>query len=246
MAEKDPFAEFGSPLEEEEDEFAEFGAPIRDLPIDRREQGVSFLERRMLSGDADTGDKIAYLQGRGYIAEEDKETGALKVRKPEDKSWKVVDPIGIQSIGDAFHSVLDVAKGEVAGVPLGAAGGAVAGKAAQLAVKAAPKVAEKLPSVRIAKGLWSRIKGLLDEAPTVSKSGKVTEKVVQKADEAVEAAAKKMSDAERRALQETRLQARESRLQEQAARKRPKSFAEQIMETEPQRLQRQAFDKQFK
>lgn len=170
----DPFAEFAQfevteePLEEKEaavadpepeaDQFAEFAefevkddpkAPeTKRLPV-KQEQGVSMLERSavhmlregMFLGDSQN--QIEYLQSQGYVAE--REGDIIKVRRPADKEWRVVDPKGLTSVGDAvqdlWEAVPDIAMMAVA--PAAAKGAGMAVKGAGKAIGTGAKTVGK-------------------------------------------------------------------------------------------------------
>lgn len=172
---EDAFKEFEAPAKEPADPFAQFEAPEPPKMPVVQEQGVGYFERstvNMLSGSPD--EQIKYLQSEGYIAEAGPE-GMIKVRRPEDKQWKVVDPEGLTSIGDAIQDAQEalpeiamfVASGGPAGAGLKAAGGT--------AVKAGSKLLKP-----VLKGSMSIADRILSISPTY-KAGKAVVKGAAKA-----------------------------------------------------------------
>jgi hypothetical protein len=95
----------------------------------------------MLKGSPEK--QVEFLESEGYVAE--LEGDVIKVRKKEDKEWKVVDPKGLVTIGDALHDIVEA-------IPLTEIGMAVAGggpskaalKAAAGAVGTGAKAAGKV------------------------------------------------------------------------------------------------------
>ena len=124
-----------------------------------QEQGVSVAERMAvgaLSGDRDT--QLDFLKKAGYMAEQGP-NDTIKVRRPDDKEWKVVDPEGLTSIGDALQDVKEA-------IPAAAAtivGAGPAGTAVKSSVKFIPSIMKRIinlsPTVRGAKKAASTILG---------------------------------------------------------------------------------------
>lgn len=204
---KDPFAEFViTPPEEQEtavatepdtapDVFSEFeikeGAPKADPFVEFiveappapelptvQEQGVSVLDRNLIHAMRGSPELQAnYLKEQGYLTEPGAE-GTIKVRRPEDKQWKVVDPKGLTSIGDALQDANEA----IPDIAMMLAGGGLAGTAAKAGGKAAvsaakkfgPKIIDRLlsisPSYRMGKSALKLAKGLKGKLDKVDKA----------------------------------------------------------------------------
>ena len=159
-----------------------------ELPI-KQEQGVGFFERRaidMLTGKP--AEQESYLQESGYQTRRGP-GGSIQVKRPEDKEWKLVDPEGITSIGDAIQDTIE-ALPEI-GMTMATGGALNAGLKA-----GAAKLGQKVSELG-ARGIISIIEKVIDKAPGATgalargaKKGLSSEKTKQVAKDVLEKMAK--------------------------------------------------------
>jgi hypothetical protein len=154
-----------------------------ELPV-KQEQGVGILERRsvdILKGKPEQ--QIEYLKSEGYVAE--REGDILKVRRPDDKEWKVVDPKGLATIGDALQDAVEVIPDIGLGMAMGGQAKAAA-SATGAAIKSGASAVKKAP--------LSVLDRLLSFSP-VYRTGKAALNKVPGTKKATEAITKAIKDA---------------------------------------------------